>query len=133
MLGQKLKERGFHPLFILREEERKEWSHASIQAPRFSTFSEMAQAVCESGYMIGNDSGIGHLASCCGVPTLTICRHPGTAHFWKPAWSKGEIIAPFSWIPNLKYARLRDRYWQQWISVSRVLKQFEKQLSSSDP
>lgn len=121
-LAKKLEELGFEPVFILTAEEKKEWQN--VEAPSFSSLHEAASYICESGYMIGNDSGIGHLASCQGLPTLTICRNKQTAAFWRPGWSRGDIIFPSTLIPNLKGMRLRDKYWKNWISVERVVNAF---------
>ncbi len=124
-LKKLLEEEGVQPRFILTQQERQGWDLSESQAPLFSHLSEMASYVAESGYMIGNDSGIGHLASCLGLPTLTICRSIQASKFWRPAWTKGEVIAPPFWVPNMKGLRLRDRHWKKWISVNRVLKSFE--------
>lgn len=126
-----LQKQGWAPMFILKENERDGWEEHL--APRFSSLEAMARAVCESGYMVGNDSGIGHLASCCGVPTLTICRQIQSSRFWRPDWTPGTVLAPYRWIPNIKWGRIRDRYWKQWISVRRVLRGFHhlQQLGAS--
>lgn len=125
-LGLALKQEGFEPVFALTKEEKKQWDNTSCQILEYSTLHELAQRVAEAGYMIGNDSGIGHLASSCGLPTLTICRNRQTARFWRPAWARGSVITPPSWVPNLKGLRLRDQHWKKWISIERVLKEFEK-------
>lgn len=113
---------GYTCVFILTPEEKKDWPEAN--APDFSTLIELAEFIAESGWMIGNDSGIGHLASCLGIPTLTICRSHMGANFWKPSWAYGKIIVPPSWIPNVKGLRLRDKKWQAFISVETVYTRF---------
>ena len=123
-LASKLQSQGFSLSFILTQEERKGWDLENYETPLFSKQSELAAYICESGYMIGNDSGIGHLASCMGLPTITICRNEQSAKFWRPAWAPGRIITPSRWVPNLKGLRLRDRYWKDWISVRKVLHHF---------
>lgn len=123
-LADQLKKKGLEPVFILTKEEQKEWPE--VDAPVFENLVALAHFVAESIYMIGNDSGIGHLASCLGIPTLTICRSSLTAHFWKPAWTEGALIVPPKWIPNLKGLRWRDHKWQMFISVRKVLKEFYK-------
>ncbi len=122
-LGKRLKEKGFDPVFILGENEKESWE--SENSKTFASLSDLAHFVAESGYMIGNDSGIGHLASCLGLPTLTICRSKMAADFWRPAWSKGEIVTAPHWIPNLKGFRLRDQHWQHFVLLRTVLKKFE--------
>lgn len=126
-LASELKRRYFRPCFLLKGEERQGWDLEGLEAPLFSNLEELARFVCESGHMIGNDSGIGHLASCLGLPTVTICRSAQSARFWRPAWAPGKVVVPSPWIPNIKGLRLRDRYWKKWISVSKVMKNFNPQ------
>ena len=123
-LAFELQRNQFLPCFLLTPEERRDRDSGGFETPQFSSLSEMVSFVCESGYMIGNDSGIGHLASCLGLPTVTICRSAQNAKFWRPAWAPGQVVTPFPWIPNLKGLRLRDRYWKKWIPVSKVMKSF---------
>ncbi len=126
-LAHLLHQEGFDPVFILSQEERKGWDLSKIQAPLFSNLHEMATYVAESGYMIGNDSGIGHLASCLGLPTVTVCRNHQVAKFWRPGWSQGSVVTPYPWIPNIKGMRWRDQYWKRWVSVKRVMREFLNQ------
>jgi hypothetical protein len=121
-LAEKLKREGFEPAFTVSPNERKDWP----EAPLFATLSDLVAFVCESGYMIGNDSGVGHLASCLGLPTLTLCRNERTANFWRPAWSPGKVCLPVSWLPNIKGMRWRDEHWQWGISVGKVLGSFHE-------
>lgn len=123
-LAEKLEKRGFEPAFILTKEERAAWPH--LPAPALENLEQMASFVAESGWMIGNDSGIGHLASCLGLPTLIICRSQMAANFWRPDWKRGMVLYPPKWIPNLKGLRWRDKKWQHFVPVSRVLKAFEE-------
>jgi heptosyltransferase III len=128
-LAQALEKRGIEPAFLLTEEEKKEWPK-QIHAPDWKSLTDLASYVYQSGMMVGNDSGIGHLASCLGLPTLILCRSPMAANFWRPSWSKGHVITPSPWIPNLKGLRWRDKHWQKWISVSKVLSYCQKLTSS---
>ncbi|MDN3507236.1 MAG: glycosyltransferase family 9 protein [Simkaniaceae bacterium] len=126
-LAKKLQKEGFDPVFILSEKEREGWP----EAPRFPDLCSVAHFVAESGFMIGNDSGIGHLASCLGVPTLTICRNRMSADFWRPAWANGEVIVPPKWIPNLKGLRWRDKKWQAFVPVGKVFRSFSNLREAS--
>jgi hypothetical protein len=119
-LALRLKEEGWDPVFIVAPHERGAWP----EAPAFASLAEMATFVAESGYMIGNDSGIGHLASCLGLPTVTLCRNKRTANFWRPDWAPGKVCLPAPWLPNIKGLRLRDQHWQWGISVSHVIQAF---------
>lgn len=117
-LGHRLEDDGLHPVFVLAEDEKEGWKEETVKS--FSSLQDLAAFVAGSSALIGNDSGIGHLASCLGLPTLTICRSQMAANFWRPGWSKGEIITPPSWVPNLKGLRIRDRHWQKFISVKQA-------------
>jgi len=121
-LGELLKKKGYDPVFIVGPKERDEWPEALV----FPTLSAMAAFVAESGYMIGNDSGIGHLASGLGLPTVTLCRNARTANFWRPDWAPGAVVLPSHWLPNIKGLRLRDQKWQLGISAGRVLRRFQE-------
>lgn len=121
-LAKKLRKKGFEPVFIVSPAERVDWP----EAPPFANLDEMARFVCESGYMIGNDSGIGHLASCLGVPTVSLFKNERTAHFWRPAFAPGEFCLPQGWLPNVKGFRWRDKYWHWNLSISQVVRSFEK-------
>lgn len=121
-LAQELKKLQFDPMFVLGESEKQGWEGENTCS--FASLEELAAFVAESGYMIGNDSGIGHLASCLGLPTLTICRSKMAADFWRPSWSPGDIVVPPNWIPNLKGLRLRDQHWQKFVSLRTVLTKF---------
>jgi heptosyltransferase III len=123
-LARRLREAGFDPLFILSPRERDLWPE--VEAPLFETLDVLAAYVYESAFFIGNDSGIGHLASCLGLPTLTICSTKRSGDFWRPDWSPGTILYPPSWMPNLKGMRWRDRHWKRLISVRSVLSHFQR-------
>lgn len=117
-----LSQEGMEPVFIVSPQEKADWP----MAPLFKDLNETARFVCESGYMLGNDSGISHLASNFGLPTLTLCRNQRTADFWHPIWSPNKALLPSKWLPNIKWLRWRDLYWQKGISTQRVLRQFRK-------
>lgn len=128
-LAKRLEQAGYEPVFILTPDEKQTLPPLSFfPAPDFSSLEDMVEFVSASGSMIGNDSGIGHLASCLGLPTVTLCRSRITAQFWRPGWAPGALVLPPSWLPNLKGLRLRDRYWKQTITVSRVFHTFHSVL-----
>jgi heptosyltransferase III len=122
ILSCRLRKSGFDPVFIVSKEEASLFSGVLENLQSFSNLSEMAAFIYESGYMIGNDSGIGHLASCLGIPTVTICRSIRSITFWRPDFSQGVIVSPSLWIPNPKSFRMRDKFWKRWISVGSVEK-----------
>ena len=128
-LAEELKNSGFEPVFLLTKEEKASWPNTPFAAPEFASLSAAAAFVAESGSMIGNDSGIGHLASSLGLPTVTLCRSKMNARFWRPDFAPNLVLTPPDWLPNLKGLRLRDKYWKETISVSSVLKAHESLLT----
>ena len=124
-LAKLLAAQGWQPLFCLAPAERKTWAsnidHKFLM-PNCATISELAGFVYESGYMIGNDSGIGHLASSLGIPTLTIINRHNHFH-WRPGWAIGRTVTPVFKLP-----KLHKKYWPYLISVTRVLKTFQQQF-----
>jgi len=129
-LSKELTRRGFEPVLVLTKEERAEWENQDVLIAPTNSLIDLAGLLYESGYMIGNDSGVGHFASLLGLPTLILCRNQMGADFWRPGWWPGKILYPAPWIPNIKFARLRDKYWQRWISGRRVLTEFLQQVSA---
>ncbi|MEK7084451.1 MAG: glycosyltransferase family 9 protein, partial [Patescibacteria group bacterium] len=119
-LATKLKKAGFNPVFVVSPKERIDWP----EAPAFKNLDEMVRCVAASEFMIGNDSGIGHLASLFGIPTVSLFKNERTADFWKPAFAPNTALIPKGWLPNLKGLRWRDKYWHWGISVQRVFHEF---------
>jgi hypothetical protein len=121
-LAKELKKRGYDPVFMASPKERVDWP----EAPPFQNLEEMVRCVAESGFMIGNDSGIGHLASLFGIPSVSLFKNERTADFWQPAFAPNIALIPKGWLPNLKGLRWRDKYWHWGISVRRVLRAFDQ-------
>ncbi len=121
-LARALEKRGYEPVFVVSPKERAEWP----EAPAFKNLEEMVLCVAESGLMVGNDSGIGHLASLFEIPTVSLFKNERTADFWKPAFAPNIAITPKGWLPNLKGMRWRDKYWHWGISVRYVLRAFDE-------
>lgn len=128
-LALHLQKRGYELVFVPGKENVEEWKDISLLGFSFSHFSSLdalARFIYESGYLIGNDSGLGHLASALGIPTLTFCRRKAWANMWAPSFHKGVVVTPSSLIPNIRGLRLRDLYWKKFISVGKALRGFEK-------
>lgn len=128
-LALHLQQRGFVPYFIVGgPKEYAEWSWLKDQGyrvPKFDGINDVALFIAGCSYLIGNDSGLGHLASSLGIPTITISRRSTVANFWKPDWTENRVVTPASWIPNIRLYRFRDRNWKKLISVRKVLHAFE--------
>ncbi len=132
-VAQDLEKKGYSPVFSVSPSERKEWLsllNNRFPLPEFPTVSELAAYLYESHFLIGNESGTGHLASNLGIPTLIVARCPKQMILWRPGFLLGQVITPPSYIPNFKFLRLREKKWQTFISPHRILKAFDKMHSS---
>lgn len=133
-LALHLRDEGYEVVFIPGVKEMEEWEDVrslGFELKSFSTLDALSRYIYESGYLIGNDSGLGHLASALGVPTLTLCRRKAWANMWAPSFHKNVVITPSPFIPNIRGLRLRDRHWKKFISVGKVLSGFQE-LSKKD-
>ena len=107
-LAKQLARRGYEPVVL----------------PVFPTLSALAAYVYESGYVVGNDSLAGHLASNLRIPTLIIADDEKRMRLWRPGWLPGEVVTPPPWVPNVKGLRLRERRWHWFVSPRRVMQTF---------
>lgn len=124
-LGIQLKELGWEPVFTLSPAEEKEWTpkldKAKLKLVIFDSLHNLTIYINESGYMIGSDSGVGHLASNVGIPTCTICRSRNPHFRWRPGWAPGIVIKT-----KYKLKFFGKVHWQWLISVKHVLRVWEK-------
>ena len=121
-LSSKLQKMNFQPIFILSPQESPKWP--DITAPCIPTLEDLASLIYESGFLIGNDSGPGHLASYLSIPHLIIRRYEKNLSLWQPGWHRGEMVIPPKWLPNFKGLRFREKYWKHFITTQSVLKRF---------
>ena len=133
-LAKFLKEIGYDPVFVVSSNERPLFrliEDLGFTLMSFKNLNELASYVYESSYMIGNDSGIGHLASSFNIPTVSVFRNFRSAKLWRPGFTdNGKIIFPNKLIPNPFFYRLRDKKWKNFISEKKVLKVFLEQRKS---
>lgn len=73
--------------------------------------------IYESGYFIGPESGLCHLASNLQIPTLVVTGTKNMLSLWKPGWLKGSFITPPKWIPLVK---------ERFIKPAKILSAFKK-------
>ncbi|MCH9614170.1 MAG: hypothetical protein SP1CHLAM54_11860 [Chlamydiia bacterium] len=111
-----------------------EWIKAfGFSLPHFPTLVDLKAAMTRASCLIGNDSGLGHLASNLGIPTLTIGATKSQLRLWRPGWATNSIITPNVPLPNFKGLNMafRDRYWPDFVSVNTVYKGFQKLCKAS--
>jgi len=126
-VARKLKKEGFDPLFCVGPKERPQWQYIEklgFNLADLPTLADLAAIVYESGYVIGNDSLIGHLASNLGIPTLIIANDAQRMRLWRPGWLPGELVLPPPYLPNWRVLRLKEKRWQHFITPRQVLRCF---------
>jgi heptosyltransferase-3 len=106
-VAQGLKRRGYEPVFV----------------PEFSSLDDLAAYVYQSGYVIGNDSLVGHLASNLQIPTLIVADKEERMKLWRPGWLEGSVVTLAPWIPSWKFF---EKNWKYFISSGRVLRTFDE-------
>ncbi len=105
-VAQGLKRRGYEIVFV----------------PEFPSLDDLAGYVYQSGYVIGNDSLVGHLASNLQIPTLIIADKEDRMKLWRPGWLEGSVVTLAPWIPSWKFF---EKNWKYFISSGRVLRAFD--------
>ncbi|MBM3201064.1 MAG: hypothetical protein FJZ56_01480 [Chlamydiae bacterium] len=83
--------------------------------------SEYAALIYESGYLVGIESSLTHLASNLQIPTLLVLSRRAL-RLWIPGWLKSSIVTPPRWLPKT-FGKL--------LHVNRIVNGF-KQLAMAD-
>ncbi len=130
-LANKLHAQGYTVSFVLSHDEYPKWEEVKklgLDVKSFSDLKALANFIATAGYFIGNDSGIGHLASLCKIPTLTISGNHKRVKLWRPGFCLNKLALPFLPLPCFKGINFyfREWYWQSFVSVHKVLKTFKK-------
>lgn len=122
-LGHRLLQNGYKPVFIMSPTEAAHWTgHREIPLTVFPNLTETAGFLYESGYFIGNDSGLGHMASLFRVPTLSLFARHSSARIWRPGWGPGMVVTPTLKLPG---SRLKEKYWKSLLTVGKVMRKFQ--------
>ena len=122
-LAALLRDHGYDPLVLLTPEEAGRWKKTEgghVPTAVSTDLGDVATLLYESGAVIGPDSGIGHLASAAGVPTLTIFRKRSQAAFWRPRWGVNQVVAAPVRLPGKRGHLL----WKRFLTPARVLRAF---------
>ena len=92
-----LQQLGYQPVFTVAPASYQKWDailKGEFEHAKFTDLNELASFVYESGALIGNDSGGGHLASILRIPVVTIYRKRNRQFCWRPAWGSGSVVIP---------------------------------------
>jgi heptosyltransferase-3 len=126
-LARLLRTKGFEPEVVVAPHERDDWLHLQrehgIAVPPFVSLDAVAAWLYESGWFIGNDSGLAHLASNLGVPAVSLMVRNRIARRWRPGWAPSVAVLPLPVLPG-RFAK--DRLWRYFLPVSRVLRAFDR-------
>ncbi|MDR0672172.1 MAG: hypothetical protein LBF93_00625 [Zoogloeaceae bacterium] len=99
-LCRRLKARGFFPEIVVAPKRHTEWIERTgheFPTPRFDAIGALCAYLYESGCVVANDSGNGHLASFLGVPVVTIYRKPNPRFHWRPDFAPPPRIFVHMW------------------------------------
>lgn len=130
-LAHQLKKHNYEPVFVIAAYEQPQFTWIAEQGFTMvanPSIEALPQLFYESGWFIGNDSGVGHLASNIGIPTITLATGKGKTLRWRPGWTYGTALFPH--IPLIR-GKWKRSYWKYCISVSRVMRAFT-QLTKTD-
>jgi len=120
-----LQQGGYEPAMIVAPHEHRDWlwvKEVGIQLPAFNNLDETARYIYESAFFVGNDSGIGHLASNLNIPTLTLGVRPSLLRQWRPSWAPSAVVLPPIW---LIMRPVKEKLWKYFISSQKVWRTFE--------
>lgn len=116
----------YEPIIVVGPNNHQVWqakSNNRVPTLTFETINKLAEFIYESGAVIANDSGNGHLASFLGLPVVTIYRKRNPYFHWRPDWSETKVVCPTIVLPGPK-----GSIWRPFIGVGRVKRALEKLL-----
>lgn len=125
-LCRRLQRYGYQPEVIVSPKERPNWlwlEKEGISLPIFVSLSQVAGWIYESGWLIGNDSGLGHLASNLGIETVSLMIRAKVAERWRPTWAHGKAIFPPRWLITRP---LKEKLWKYCITETKVWRVFQQ-------
>lgn len=91
-LVQKLRDAGHAVRVVCTPDQQAWWKNAGeSEVPAPQTISGLLHLFDDAGLFVGNDSGPGHLAAFCGIPTFTLFG-PQVPEWWVPLHPSSEYI-----------------------------------------
>lgn len=119
-----LRKRGYSPVIVVAPRNHAIWAakaNNEFEVPMFNDIGGLAAYIYESGAVIANDSGNGHLASFLGIPVVTIYRKTNRNFHWRPGWGKTTVVTPVMTLPWLGKS-----IWRPFITPRRVFKHLQE-------
>ena len=121
---------GFTPEIVVAPNNHSFWEKMAggkFATPRFDDIAKLAAYLYESGVVVANDSGNGHLASFLGIPVVTIYRKKNPLFHWRPDWKPGIVICPPFSLPGWSAS-----LWKYLIRPATVVAAVERLQRSPD-
>ena len=118
-LCRALRNQGDDPKIVVAPQSHDRWQKLSgdrFETPVFHDIGELAAYIYESGAVIANDSGNGHLASFLGVPVVTIYRKRNPNFHWRPDWAPARVVCPRFTLPGFN-----GEIWKPFVTVGDVM------------
>lgn len=131
-LCRMLSSRGYEPVIVVAPKNHETWQRINsgrYAMPIFSSITELAAFVYESGALIANDSGNGHLASFLDIPVVTIYRKRNPLFHWRPGWGSRHVVA----CPSLVLPGIKGPIWRPFIRPHQIMKLLQKLLADDAP
>ncbi len=125
-VGRLLWDQGFNPEFIVDSQEIKvalQLREAGMICFTHSDLVAVARHLGTGSCFIGNDSGLGQLASNVGTPTITLFTLPRRAMRWQPCWAPAMAVLPA--LPEKIPELLQHIIWKRWITPKEVFDTFQ--------
>ena len=134
-LAARLRRKHFQVQLVCDPDQREWWLRAGeAKAATPHTVGELVALVDRAGVFIGNDSGPGHLAAICGVPTFTLFG-PQLPEWFAPLhpaaeWVEGKAC-PYK--PCSDYCRFATPFCLWNLGEEEVFERIEKFLAAQVP
>ena len=91
------------------------------ETPDLPSIDALARYIYESGIVVANDSGGGHLASFLQVPVVTIHRRWNRRFTWRPDWGPGAVVCPRLILPLPG-----THVWRPFVSTAAILRAVDR-------
>ncbi|MFA7291773.1 MAG: glycosyltransferase family 9 protein [Rhodocyclaceae bacterium] len=121
-----LKDRGYDPKIVVAPANHDYWAKLPgniFETPVFPGIDALAAYLYESGAVIANDSGNGHLASFLKVPVVTLYRKRNPHFHWRPAWGPAAVVCP-----RLTLPWFGEPIWKPFLGTRAILAALSKVL-----
>ncbi len=117
-LGQRLIRAGYEPVFILTDKEKSYQEAATAGGIEYVCLSleELVPYLYESGAMVANDSGPGHLGAFAGLPVISMFPKFSRSVMWRPVGPNVTVVVP----PFRLIGKRGSCHWKLILGVSRV-------------